>query len=57
MFVVVGVMSGQHGGRPLLRWWLWDEEGRCVTICDVCDFCIDCTWIMLVPKSEVYAVL
>ena len=57
MFVVVGVMSGQHGGRPLLRWWLWDEEGRCVTIYDVCDFCIDCTWIMLVPKSEVYAVL
>ena len=40
-FVVVGVTSGQCGGRPLLSWWLWDEEGRCVTICDTCDFRIN----------------
>ena len=33
-FVVVGVTSGQRGGRPLLGWWLWDEEGSRVTICD-----------------------
>ena len=38
MFMVGGVMSGQCGGRPLLSWWLWDEEGSCVTICDMCDF-------------------
>ena len=41
MFVVVGVMSGQRGGKPLLRWWLWDEEGRHVTVCDMCDFQIN----------------
>ena len=41
MFMVVGVACGQHGGRPLWRWWLWDEEGRCVTLCDVCDFWIN----------------
>ena len=34
MFVVVGVMSGRRGGRLLLGWWLWDEEGSCLTICD-----------------------
>ena len=34
MFMVVGVTSGRRGGRPLLSWWLWDEEGSCVTICD-----------------------
>ena len=34
MFVVVGVTSGRRGGRPLLSWWLWDEERSCVTICD-----------------------
>ena len=34
MFVVVGVTSGRRGGRPLLCWWLWDEEGSRVTICD-----------------------
>ena len=34
MFMVVGVTSGRHGGRPLLSWWLWDEEGSRVTICD-----------------------
>ena len=34
MFVVVGVTSGRHGGRPLLSWWLWDEERSHVTICD-----------------------
>ena len=34
MFMVVGVTSGRHGGRPLLSWWLWDEEGSSVTICD-----------------------
>ena len=33
-FVVVGVTSGRRGGRLLLGWWLWDEEGSCVTICD-----------------------
>ena len=33
-FVVVGVTSGRRGGRPLLSWWLWDEEGSRVTICD-----------------------
>ena len=27
MFVVVGVMNERRGGRPLLSWWLWDEEG------------------------------
>ena len=40
-FVVVGVTSGRRGGRPLLSWWVWDEEGRCVTICDTCDFGIN----------------
>ena len=30
MFVVVGVTSGQCGGRRLLSWWLWDEEGSSV---------------------------
>ena len=40
MFVVVEVMCGRHCGRWLLRWWLWDEEGSCVTICDTCDFWI-----------------
>ena len=38
MFVVVEVTCGQRGGRWWLRWWLWDEEGNRVTICDVCDF-------------------
>ena len=33
-FVVVGVTSGRRGGRPLLGWWLWEEEGSRVTICD-----------------------
>ena len=28
MFVVVGVTSGRRSGRPLLSWWLWDEEGK-----------------------------
>ena len=34
MFVVVEVICGQRGGR----WWLWDEEGSRVTVCDTCDF-------------------
>ena len=34
MFVVVGVTSGRRSGRPLLSWWLWDEEVSHVTICD-----------------------
>ena len=55
MFVVVGVTSGQHGGRVLLRWWLWDEEGRCVTVCDRCDFQINVPRRM--PKFVVYTVL
>ena len=38
MFVVVEVTCGRRGGRWLLRWWLGDEEGSCVTVCDVCDF-------------------
>ena len=33
-FVVVGVTSGRRGGRLLLGWWLWEEEGSRVTICD-----------------------
>ena len=64
MFMVVGVMSGRRGGRPLLSWWLWDEEGSRVTICDTCDFGInvltrarDCAWIMLAPKFGAYTVL
>ena len=64
MFVVVGVTSGRCGGRPLLRWWLWDEEGSRITICDGCDFWINVpmrahnyAWIMLTPKFEVDAVL
>ena len=36
LFVVVEVMCGRRGGR----WWLWDEEGSCVTVCDTCDFWI-----------------
>ena len=32
--MVVGVTSGRRGGRPLLSWWLCDEEGSHVTICD-----------------------
>ena len=28
----------RRGGRAELRWWLWDEERRCFTICDMCDF-------------------
>ena len=40
MFVVVEVTCGRRGGRWLLRWWLWDEEESCVTICDACDFWI-----------------
>ena len=55
MFMVVAVMIGQHGGRPLLRWWLWDEEGSHVTACDMCDFWINIP--MLMAKFEVYAVL
>ena len=31
---------GRRGGRWLLRWWLWDEEGSRVTVCDACDFWI-----------------
>ena len=42
MFVVVEVTCGRRGGRWLLRWWLWDEEGSRVTVCDMCDF-----WVML----------
>ena len=38
MFVVVEVTCGRCGGRWWLRWWLWDEEGSRVTICDMCDF-------------------
>ena len=38
MFVVVEVTCGRRGGRWLLKWWLWDEEGSCVTVCDACDF-------------------
>ena len=41
MFVVVGVTSRWRGGTPLLSWWLWDEEGSHVTICDTCDFGIN----------------
>ena len=41
MFVVAGVACGQRGGRLLWRWWLWDEEGRHVTLCDMCDFGIN----------------
>ena len=64
MFVVVGVTSGRHGDRPLLSWWLWDEEGSRVTICDTCDFGIniltharDRAWITLAPKFAAYTVL
>ena len=63
-FVVVGVTSGRRGGRLLLSWWLWDEEGRCVTICDPCYFGInvpmcmrDHAWITLAPKFVAYTVL
>ena len=41
---VAGVVRGggghlwRRGGRAESRWWLWDEERRRVTICDVCDF-------------------
>ena len=45
------------------RCW-WDEEVRCVTICDTCDFGInvptrarDRAWITLTPKFVVYTVL
>ena len=45
-------------------WWLWDEEGSRVTICDTCDFGInvptrarDRAWITLVPKFVAYTVL
>ena len=38
MFVVVEVTCGRRGGRWWLRWWLWDEEGSHVTVCDACDF-------------------
>ena len=41
MFVVVGVACGQRGGRPLWRRWLWDEEGRHVPLCDMCDLGIN----------------
>ena len=27
--------------QVLLGWWLWDEEGRRVTVCDMCDFRIN----------------
>ena len=53
MFVVVEVTCGQCGGRWLLRWWLWDEEGSCVTVCDMCDFCITnvcALMLVLTPK-------
>ena len=48
--------------QALLRWWLWDEEGRRVTVCDMCDFRInvptrDRAWITLAPKFVVYTVL
>ena len=63
-FVVVGVMSGRRGGKPLLSWWLWDEEGSRVTVCDTCDFGInvltrarDHAWITLAPKFVAYTVL
>ena len=56
-FVVVEVMCGRRGGRPLLRWWLWEEEGSCVTLCDVCDCWINVQMcvhvIILVPKFVV----
>ena len=62
-FVVVGVTSGRRGGRPLLSWWLWDEEGSRVTICD--NVTSESTfrhtrnraWIMLAPKFVAYTVL
>ena len=64
MFVVVGVTSGRRGGRPLLSWWLWDDEGSLVTICDTCDFGInvpthahDRAWFTLAPRFVVYTVL
>ena len=64
MFVVVGVTSPRRGGTPLLSWWLWDEEGSRVTICDTCDFGInvptrarDRAWITLAPKFVAYTVL
>ena len=61
MFMVVGFTSGRHGGRPLLSWWLWDEEGSHVTICDTCDFGMmhvrDRAWITLTPKFVAYTVL
>ena len=64
MFVVVGVTSLRRGGTLLLSWWLWDEEGSLVTICDTCDFGInvptharDRAWFTLAPKFVVYTVL
>ena len=47
MFVVVEVTCGRRGSRWWLRWWLWDEEGSRVTVCDACDFWIT---LALVPK-------
>ena len=41
---VAGVVRGggchlwHCGGRAESRWRLWDEERRCVTICDTCEF-------------------
>ena len=41
LLVVVEVTCGRRGGTAQswwLRWWLWDEERRRVTICDACEF-------------------
>ena len=54
--MVVGVMSRWWGGRPLLTWWLWDEEGSHVTVCDMCDFWINVPTLfeftVCLPQSE-----
>ena len=52
-----GATCGQCGGRLLLRWWLWEEEGSCVTVCDACDFgsMFECMCVIMVtPKFVVY---